>query len=201
VVCIDLLLGGLIINPAPLTLARWLVEHYPRQDLTPLKLQKLVFYAVGAAIAYDATEELGDIRFRAWKLGPVNIEIYRRFKADGATPLSSANVTTLPEPNYSGGLEEQLRAVLSVYGHLTAASLVEETHREVPWAVTYKPGYDHEIDSELLSTHFKAKFAPGSVLPPSVTFDPSSFTVDGIPVSRFESLLSLATALDHARVF
>ena len=86
-----------------------------------------------------------------------------------------------------------------MYGSLPAPALVEETHCEELWISAYVPGQDNPIAHDRLEKFFKKKFAGGHVLPPSVTFDPSSFTVDGIPVSGFESLLALAQALEFAR--
>jgi len=187
------------LNQSPaLMLTKWVVDHFESDDLTPLKLQKLIFYCVGVAAAVEFGCEVGAVPFQAWRLGPVNREVYQKFKPMAATPLTSAITADLPSPQYSHECQRLLGAVLTVYGHLPATALVNETHREAPWKDAYVAGEDRLIDPASIERHFQTKFRDG-FMPPSVAFAAGDFLIDGIPISRFESIFALADALKNAR--
>jgi uncharacterized phage-associated protein len=179
-------------------LTNWVVGHFEGDDLTPLKLQKLLFYCAGVVAAFEFGRELGAIPFHAWRLGPVNREVYQKFKPMAATPLTPAMTADLPSPQYSHECQGLLGAVLTVYGHLPATALVNETHREAPWRDSYVAGEDRAIDPVSIGRHFQSKFRDG-FMPPSVAFAAGDFLIDGIPISRFESIFALADALKNAR--
>lgn len=89
--------------------------------LTHLKLQKLVFYAYGACLAFNEEKEVGaDITFEAWEHGPVCRPIWASYRQFGSNPLPPFSVKGQP---YSPSVEEVLAEVVDVYGLLSAWQL------------------------------------------------------------------------------
>jgi uncharacterized phage-associated protein len=181
---------------APQGLADWILGNFKGSDLTHLKLQKLLFYCYGAALAHDRSHEIGPVDFEAWRLGPVCKTVYHRFKVYKAAVIPAGDGDA---PSYSQESSRILNAVLEIYGPLKAESLVEETHREEPWITAYSLGEGTPIGVESLRAHFSRRFRPGNVLPPSVSFDAGSFKLDSIPIEPFWDLFSLASHLQLAR--
>lgn len=159
-------------------------------ELTHLKLQKLAFYCYGALLAFDVEREVGQIEFQAWKHGPVNAEIFRRYSPFGKSVLPR------PESACAFGLatESAIRDVLNVYGRLTAWQLREESHVEEPWRRAFTGARGVRLDDEELRAHFKLKFATGRVRFPERLFGTASMALDRIPVPTFGSLAEMADA-------
>ena len=104
-------------------------KHARGESVTNLELQKLVYYAQAWFLAlYDRA--LLDEPFEAWVHGPVQPDLYQRFKALGWRPISD-----IPqEPTFGQALIPQhLDEVLRVYGKFTAHQLEMLTHDEEPW--------------------------------------------------------------------
>jgi uncharacterized phage-associated protein len=114
----------------PATLAKWFISRIDRDagdDITHLKLQKLLYYAQAWHLAnYDVS--LFDEDMQAWAHGPVVPTVWRIYKEFGWNPLP-------PErpPNIEAGLRSYLEVVFGQYGGFTAKKLEELTHSEVPW--------------------------------------------------------------------
>lgn len=167
-------------------LADWLKTHAAPTD--HLRLQKLLFYCFGAGTAYGLDAELGDIRFHAWRHGPVNVEVFNEHRGNGRETL----VATREAPAYSHELTQVLLDVLGVYGRLSAWQLREESHDELPWCETEQSA---EISPQFLRDHFRLKFAQGAVRLPRQLVRAWSFDVDGVPLQSWPDLHTLANAL------
>ena len=119
------------------------VENKP---LTPMKLQKLLYYAHGWSLALTG-EPLLNESIQAWKYGPVVPTIYHQFKRFGNDPITSraVNVKTdgdmfsievadLPEGPQHERVRALLRNVWNGYKPLTAIQLSTLTHAPgSPW--------------------------------------------------------------------
>jgi len=174
-----------------LTLAQWLIGNHPG-PVTHLKLQKLAFYSYGAALAFDQHAELGPIAFEAWEHGPVNRQIWAKYRGSGREPL--ARPAELP--CYGAGLSQTLHDVLTVYGSMSAWALRNESHHEAPWEDAYKQVRSGAvIDPAALRAHFTDKLRPGAVKIPGELLRSWSFAVDRIPRQGFASLHDLAEKL------
>ena len=98
--------------------------------ISPLRLQKLLYYCQGWALAL-----LGRPLFRqpleAWKRGPVVVEVYEKFQGtrDGLTPERAGTTTTLL-PAAEAALVEM---VWREYARYTPEELCEMTHAEPAW--------------------------------------------------------------------
>lgn len=168
-------------------LANWLKDRVVPLD--HLRLQKLLFYAYGAAVAARLDSEIGEVRFSAWKHGPVNVDVYRQHRESGRVPLPRPSPEDVP--HYSTELQQVLAGVIAVYGRLSSWQLREESHLERPWSQTPQ---SKEIDPVLFRDYFVRKFS-GRVRMPRYLLRSTSYEVDGLPAQSWASLMELAEAL------
>lgn len=96
--------------------------------LTPLKLQKLMFYADAWHLALYG-KEITDERFQAWVHGPVALSQYHRFKDYRWKPITGE----INRPAISKELAAHLDEIIDVFGSETAVALEMMTHQEKPW--------------------------------------------------------------------
>lgn len=92
---------------------------------TPMKLQKLCYYAQGYALAQGKVLFSED--FQAWQHGPVIFELYIKYKHFQWGQITD-NVDNIDQLNYPF-----IRSVVSAYGRYDGAALSTMTHRETPW--------------------------------------------------------------------
>jgi len=119
------------------------------EPMTPLRLQKLLYYVQGWSLAVN-----GDPMFtssvEAWTHGPVVPEVYRRFKQYGSAPISTGDFATQPKLN-----QEQAKFVASVwesYKEYSATKLRSMTHHEPPWTLA-RSGYAPNEHCNVEITH------------------------------------------------
>lgn len=141
------------------------------QQLTPMQLQKLVYFAYGWYLAITG-ERLIDERVEAWQWGPVIPSLYSEFKRFGSDPITEA-----PSEMYFEGLVAKLRKfplasgdarrdetarsiirrVWEIYGQYSASQLSSMTHAEnSPWSQT--PDKDvrgTDIPDEIIKKYFQ----------------------------------------------
>ena len=112
-------------------------------DITPLKLQKILYYIQAWHLVFFKKHPLFNEEPEAWVNGPVYRTIYNRFKDN----WYSGETLTIGEPeNIESDFEdiknnvkltktqkELLFTVLQKYGKLSAGELVYITHVEDPW--------------------------------------------------------------------
>ncbi|MBA1381446.1 Panacea domain-containing protein [Pseudomonas brassicacearum] len=113
------------------------------EKITPMKLQKLVYYAHGW-YAGNTHQPLIDETVEAWQYGPVIPSLYREFRHYGsgyiktkATEATFTGVYEVPIP-----ADPNVRAFLSnvwnSYGKYTGIALSEMTHASgTPWDQTW----------------------------------------------------------------
>ena len=102
-------------------------------NITNLKLQKLVYYAQGFNLAWYG-EPLFNERIEAWTHGPVVPPLYDQYHRCGANPIPT------PEGFDPSIFDERtaslLEEVYDVYGQYSAWGLRNLTHEEPPWKDT-----------------------------------------------------------------
>lgn len=103
-------------------------------SLSPLKLQKLLFYSQ-AWYAANKDERLFEDDIVAWKHGPVIEEVYHEYKEYGSQDLKQQAITMVKK---NATLAKELRPVLEVYGNMSAYELVARTHKEEVWRKNYQ---------------------------------------------------------------
>jgi uncharacterized phage-associated protein len=131
-----------------------LSEPEEGDQVSNLKLQKLVYYAQGFHLAlYDAPLFRDDIQ--AWDHGPVVASLYHSYKEHG-----SGGIPVPSDFDASAALDEKERNLLdevwNVYGQFSAWKLRNMTHEEPPWRDTPK-GRGSVIDREALRAYFKTQ--------------------------------------------
>lgn len=110
--------------------ASWFVNHADRESgesITPLKLQKLVYYADAWFLANFDTPLIAE-DFEAWAHGPVVRTVYTKYRKHGwdALPLEKS-------VSVSNDIDNYLVEVFEEYGQYSAKKLEKMTHSEKPW--------------------------------------------------------------------
>lgn len=113
--------------------ADYFLAAAPDDDfITNMKLQKLVYYAQGFALAI-AGAPLFKEPIEAWMHGPVVPELYHTYKQYGANAIPAPEIDF---EEYAPHVTELLDEIYEVYGQFTANALRGLTHREPPWQDT-----------------------------------------------------------------
>ena len=124
-------------------------------DLTNLKLQKLLYFSQGKYLAGN-DKPLFEEPIEAWKLGPVVRSVYNNFKYCGSFPITAFD-KGVKDSNLPEKTEQFLDKVWDKYGKFSARYLVDLTHkRETSWSKTYSTEKDTEIPLDLMKKSFKA---------------------------------------------
>lgn len=135
--------------------------------LSPMKLQKLVYYAHGWFAGHTG-KPLIDETVEAWQYGPVIASLYHEFKRFGSGSITGKatafdardfEMIEVPVP-VDLSVQQYLRNVWESYGKFTATRLSEMTHApDGPWDQTWKRNEGvrgADIPFELIRVHFKA---------------------------------------------
>jgi uncharacterized phage-associated protein len=120
-----------------------------KRPVSPLKLQKLLYYAHGYySAAYG--QPLVDEAFEAWQYGPVVPAVYHEFKDFGNSPITreatdfgwddeEPEVIPVPPLFDDPRVKKVIDYVWKQYAPLSAVILSEMTHRpDSPWDRTMK---------------------------------------------------------------
>lgn len=126
-------------------------------ELTPLKLQKLLFYSQAWYAANNDTRLFED-DIMAYPLGPVVEEVLQEYKKYGATDLKQQVKEDITEDK---SMTDDLRSVLKVYGNMSAYELVARTHKEEVWRKNYDAS-NKLIPFDEIRKAFKLKLATES---------------------------------------
>lgn len=124
------------------------------ENISNLKLQKLVYYAQGFHLAIHGTQ-LFEEPVLAWEHGPVVENLYHEYKQFGSQGIPMpANFN--PEV-FTKKQVELLNEVYEVYGQFSAWKLRNMTHSERPWIETPR---NAAIDPALMMEFFKDYVTP-----------------------------------------
>ena len=122
------------------------IANRDKIDLTPLKMQKMLFVLHGWYFAITG-QKLVDEAFEAWEYGPVVADVYNKLRAFGSLPIDDyikewdvetgqllpyfVNLDTRPE------FAEILERVWQEYSRFSTTQLSTMTHKpNTPWANT-----------------------------------------------------------------
>lgn len=114
------------------------------ERLSPMKLQKLVYYALGWYAGHTG-RPLVDEPVEAWQYGPVIPSLYQEFRKFGSGQITERatelddnfELREVPPPD-DPNVRKFLDNVWSSYGHFTAIKLSDMTHAEGgPWDQTW----------------------------------------------------------------
>jgi phage-associated protein len=118
------------------------------EQITNLKLQKLLYYAQGYSLAILDRPLFAD-KIENWPHGPVIPCVYQTYKQYGAGLLP---VTYLEPDKYQADELYILNRVRTEQGRYTAWALREKTHQEAPWQSTLR---GQEISREFIREYFR----------------------------------------------
>lgn len=137
------------------------VDRESGSTITPLKLQKLLYYAQGYYLAIN-NRELFSEDFQAWAHGPANVEIYNKYKIFGSSsiPDTTEEISSLLTENIINFLYD----VWNTFGIYDGKYLETLTHQEDPWINArkgYAPGEKCNvvITKESMKIFFKGKLS------------------------------------------
>jgi len=145
------------------------------RKLSPLKLQKLVYFAHGWYLAFTGHPLINE-PIEAWKFGPVIPSLYHAFKKYGygevAECVTDDYLWAFGNPEHAPSIDDNLnqeenelakqvvKRIWDVYGRFSATQLSNLTHAAgTPWSDT--PDRDKRrhatIDQDLIRTYFAAQ--------------------------------------------
>lgn len=128
--------------------------------ISPMKLQKLVYCLHGWYLAVTGNALIPE-KFSVWQYGPVQDELYHRFKRYRDQPIREY-ATTWHEgeqrayvvPDSDKNFQSIFDAVSRKYMPFSALELSSMTHQQgTPWSITLENG-GGPIDDQLIKKHF-----------------------------------------------
>jgi len=122
---------------------------------SPMKLQKLCYYAQGFALAEG--EGLFPEDFQAWQHGPVVKSLYHKYQEFKWRQIN--NEIEEPKTKHLSFLKD----IVGAYGRYDGAALSTMTHRESPW-IEARGGLSESAGSnEVVSKDSMKKFFSGKL--------------------------------------
>lgn len=130
-----------------------LAAENDENDLTNLKLQKVLYFAQGEYLCSTGIGLFED-DIEAWSYGPVVRSVYNAFKSCGAFPISffdvKVSINELPSE-----IKDFLRGIWEKYGKYSAFYLVSMTHMPgTPWTNHCQSDDTKIITIDELKVHF-----------------------------------------------
>jgi len=112
-------------------------------DLTPMKIQKLLFYTQSWFLKLYGGKPIIDDSFARWRHGPVITSLYHELKSYGYHPVTSKLTRAIPAPDGKGvrlitpdvdandkTAVDMIDKITEVYGGFTGIQLSAMTHAE-----------------------------------------------------------------------
>jgi uncharacterized phage-associated protein len=133
-------------------------EEDAGDNITHLKLQKLLYYAQGFHLALFGGMPLFNDRIEAWEHGPVVPSLWDVYRGYGSSPIPPAEGF---DPSVALAAEDRqlLDDVWNTYGQFSAWRLREMTHREPPWREAYAWGRNSVITPASMLEYFSTQIA------------------------------------------
>lgn len=107
-----------------------------KDEMSPKKLQKLVYYAYAWTLVFhnddidNLENKLFDDEIEAWVHGPVNRNLYREYASYGYHNIEKKESIDV---DFSTDIEATLDEVWEAYGEFDGNQLEALTHQEEPW--------------------------------------------------------------------
>lgn len=156
-----------------------LIKDDPDNDMTNMKVNKLLYFAQGRYLAKYGIPLFSDV-LEAWEHGPVVNSVYQKYKYCGNLPIC---LTDDDEEWYASMPSKDIDFLLDIYreyGKYSAAKLREMTHEKLsPWDQAFRgKSFSHaKIENNDIKEYFKSQ-------PPLKEFDMKSI-LEKIP--RYET--------------
>ena len=137
-------------------IAAYLLGTFDREtgdNITNMKLQKLLYYAQGFHAAMHGGERLFDDSIEAWPHGPLVPSVYATYQDCGSSAIEFPR--DFDPDRYLPETRELLDVVNEVYGQYGASGLRNLSHSEAPWIEARKIGRESEITLRSITTYFE----------------------------------------------
>ena len=117
-----------------MTIAKWFIAwaEAEEEELSNLKLQKLLYYAQGHHLARYGRPLFND-QMQAWSHGPVVPNVYGTFKKFASNPIRLPEADPFTWDDVDPDTADFLGQVWNTYGGFSAGHLRNMTHEEPPW--------------------------------------------------------------------
>lgn len=110
-----------------------IVNQSEDDQITNLKLNKLLYYAQGVHLARTGSPLFSN-QIEAWPLGPVVPSVYHQYKCCGKNPISMSE-ESIDRSLFSAEELDTMLDVLREFGQYTGSKLVSLTHMPgTPWS-------------------------------------------------------------------
>lgn len=125
-----------------------------RRTISPLKLQKLIYYAQAWHVTLNSGKKMFDEDIEAWVHGPVVRSIYGKYRCYGYNFISEEIKQPPKSLNQKehNGKRNTLDLVWNLYNDLDAKTLEKMTHSEEPWQKTREDIPSHQASNRVIST-------------------------------------------------
>lgn len=133
-------------------IVQWFNGKEEESDLTPMKLQKLLYYCQGYTLAVTGLPLFNDV-IEAWEHGPVVADVYKAYSSQGNVPVTTP--ITGKGDALTSEQQDLCSEVLTVRGQFSAWMLRESTHREAPWVNTFVANQNNTIPVEVMKAYFE----------------------------------------------
>lgn len=155
-------------GPLPASLiAKWFIARASsdfEQDLSNLKLQKLLYFAQSRFLSDHAAPLLKE-DFQAWDHGPAVGVVYREYKFFRAGPIQVELVEDGPWSSFPDDVTTVLNQTWDEFGGYSALKLRNISHQFGPWKQTYKSNVKHLVIAQSLIARAWPEFAAVALKP------------------------------------
>lgn len=168
--------------------ARYLLHKDP--DITPMALQKMLYYAQAFYKAIFDTSIFND-RCEAWAHGPVYRDVYFKYRDFGYDPIKLSDIDfDMQESGLTAKEVSFLDAIIAAFGCYSASVLRNMTHNEQPWieargSLRPTDRCSNEIDSNSIDRYFKKVVEKYNMINPCDIAKYSRSMAEKIWYSRF----------------
>ena len=132
-----------------------IVDRESGSTITPLKLQKILYYAQGYYLALNKKSLFND-DFQAWAHGPANPDIYNKYRIYGYSAIDCPKIEDVP--SFNEKLTDFLYTIWNTFGIYDGKYLEELTHKEAPWLTARKNCKPGEACSQIISKKSMREF-------------------------------------------
>ncbi|QFG44225.1 Panacea domain-containing protein [Streptococcus mutans] len=121
---------------------KYLIDEAKVADITPKKLQKLLYYCFAWHLALTAENNSSDelnssllfkATFEAWAHGPVIPEVYDKYKNYKAEVIPTSGLKLEASDYLNKDELDSIKQVIEVYGNFNGNQMEFLTHNEDPW--------------------------------------------------------------------
>lgn len=110
-------------------------SYFIKKNVSPLKLQKLLYYAQVWFFVKKKKQLFSD-PISAWIFGPVVYNVWNSFKFIKRNNIIPQNKAS--NINLNSVTINHLNDLWNAYGHLSGSELIDLTHNEKPWLISRK---------------------------------------------------------------